>query len=96
MSNVRSIPTPAKNSATREAVALLETKLALLTLLPIASAWKNFADMTIEQRLSDYTFRLGYLTHGLEEMSRRLQIYEKATSPPPTTPAATVKEPDRA
>lgn len=96
MSNIRSIPTTAK-IGTSDKVALIETKLAMLTMHPVAVGWQNHATLTMEQRLADYAWRLGYLTRGIEELSRRMQITEDSRSPSPSpAPTADAKEPDHA
>lgn len=73
MSNIRSLPPATRTS--NDHAAVIATRIALLALKPVATNVPNNADMTMDQRLADMAFRLGYLTGGLEVLSQNLDMY---------------------
>ncbi|MBR0346056.1 MAG: hypothetical protein IJI03_12440 [Rudaea sp.] len=77
MSNVRTLPAPIMTAdAINNARALLEIRIALFGLMPVAMSWQNHSSLTMEQRLADYSWRLGFVTSGLERLNQILAVLD--------------------
>jgi len=55
-------------------MAIAETRLALLRVLPVLHGVKNLAGMTSEQYMHELSWRIGYTASRMDQLQERLNM----------------------